>query len=264
MHLLYPCSPLRSRQPDEQYQAEVEAVRSEGFVISLFSVEAFQAGDFKASPPLPTNAEVLYRGWMLSKDEYASLVAIIRSSGSEPVSDLTSYLACHYLPNWYPLLSEFTPETKIYPADCDLAEELKTLGWSEYFINDYVKSLKTSVGSRISKPEQVQAVVSDMKRFRGTIEGGLCVRRVENFLSESERRYFVFDGKPRASEGEVPEIVQQCVSRVKSRFFSVDVIQRADGGSRIVEVGDGQVSDLVGWSPERFAKVLAQNFLNRN
>jgi len=239
-------------------------VRSEGFEASLFSVEAFQAGDFKASPSLPPNAAVLYRGWMLSKDEYASLVAAIRSSGNEPVSDLTNYLACHYLPNWYPLLSEFTPETKVFPADCDLARELKALGWSEYFIKDYVKSLKTSGGSRITKPEQVEAVISDMKRFRGTIEGGFCVRRIEAFLPESEQRYFVFDGKPCSATGDVPGIVGKCSSRVKSKFFSVDVIQRADGELRIVEIGDGQVSDLVGWSPEAFAKAMAQHFLNRN
>ncbi len=264
MHLLYPSSPLRPRQPDEHYQAEVEAVRSEGFETSLFSVEAFQAGDFKASPPLPTGAKVLYRGWMLSKDEYTSLVAAIHSTGCQPVSDTTNYLACHYLPNWYPLVSEFTPETKVYPADCDLAKELKVLGWSEYFIKDYVKSLKTSVGSRISKPEAVEVVVSEMRRYRGTIEGGFCVRRVEDFRPDTERRYFVFNGQPRAPIGEVPEIVHQCASRVKSRFFSTDVIQRTDGTLRIVEIGDGQVSDLVGWSPEVFSKAVAQSFLNWN
>lgn len=240
-------------------------MRSERFEVSLLSVEAFlQAGDFKANPPLPTGDEVLYRGWMFSKDEYVSLVAAISSTGCRPVNDTPSYLGCHYLPNWYPLLTEFTPETRVNPANCDLAKELKALGWSGYFIKDYVKSLKTSVGSRISKPEQVEALISDMQRFRGVIEGGLCVRRVEDFLPESERRYFVFDGKPHAPEGEVPDIVHECASRIKSRFFSVDVIQRADGELRIVEIGDGQVSDLVGWSPERFAKALAQNFLNRN
>ena len=57
-----------------------------------------------------------------------------------------------------------------------------------------VKSLKTSVGSRISKPEQVSAVVAEMQRFRGVIEGGFCVRRVESFLPETECRYFVVDG----------------------------------------------------------------------
>jgi hypothetical protein len=40
-----------------------------------------------------------------------------------------------------------------------------------------------------------------------------------------------------------------------SPFFSVDVALREDGVARIVEIGDGQVSDLVGWSPERFAEM---------
>ena len=30
---------------------------------------------------------------------------------------------------------------------------------------------------------------------------------------------------------------------------------------RIVEVGDGQVSDLVGWTPKQFAAILAEHFL---
>ena len=38
------------------------------------------------------------------------------------------------------------------------------------------------------------------------------------------------------------------------------VVQRTEGRLRIVEVGDGQVSDLVGWTPERFARMLAEHF----
>jgi hypothetical protein len=33
----------------------------------------------------------------------------------------------------------------------------------------------------------------------------------------------------------------------------VDVVQRADRVWRVVEIGDGQVSDLVGWTPDQFA-----------
>jgi hypothetical protein len=51
----------------------------------------------------------------------------------------------------------------------------------------------------------------------------------------------------------IPEIVRTCAERLPSKFFSVDVAQRADGVLRVVEVGDGQVSDLVGWSPKAFA-----------
>jgi ATP-grasp domain, R2K clade family 3 len=42
---------------------------------------------------------------------------------------------------------------------------------------------------------------------------------------------------------------------IASPFFSVDVARRVDGVERIVEIGDGQVSDLVGWSVERFVNI---------
>src|SRR5207249_952644 len=144
------------------------------------------------------------------------------------------------------------PETRVYPADCDLKLELQNLNWPEYFIKDYVKSLKTSLGSRISKPEQVAAVVTEMRQFRDVIEGGFCVRRVEAFLPQSERRYFVLNGVPHANSGDVPPIMRECAKRLNGHFYSVDVVQRRDAQLRIVEVGDGQVSDLVGWSPEQF------------
>ena len=94
-----------------------------------------------------------------------------------------------------------------------------------------------------------------MREYRGRIEGGVCVRRVEEFEPGTERRYFVLRGVGHAaSEAEpVPEVVRRCAERVRSPFFSVDVARRRDGRSRVVEVGDGQVSDLVGWSPAAFA-----------
>jgi hypothetical protein len=100
-----------------------------------------------------------------------------------------------------------------------------------------------------------------MRCFRGEIEGGFCVRRVENLLNDTERRYFIIDGVPHAATGDVPAIVHDCAKRLRSRFYSVDVAERAEGEVRVVEVGDGQVSDLVGWTPERFARMLVRHFL---
>ena len=251
---------MRSREADEQFAAEVEAVRDVGFGLSLFSLENFQTDTFRASPRLPNDIEILYRGWMLSAIEYAELVSAVLRAGARLAVDHASYLSSHYLPGWYTALADLTPETRVYPTDCDLQSELQALGWGEFFIKDYVKSLKTSVGSRISSPEQVVAVIADMHRFRGTVEGGFCVRHVEAFLLDTERRHFVLNGVPYAAEGEAPPIVHECARRLRSRFFSVDVVQRTDGQLRVVEVGDGQVSDLVSWSPKRFAEVLAEQF----
>ena len=174
MHVVYPSNPLRPKQPDEQFAAEADAVRAVGFEVSVFSMEDFQSGEFRLVPALPIGVEVLYRGWMMPAAEYRSFISnLAEVANARPVTSLESYLSSHHLPNWYPLISDLTPETRVFPPDSDLESELRGLSWPEFFIKDYVKSLKTAVGSRISKPEQVSVVVADMRRFRGTIESQL-------------------------------------------------------------------------------------------
>lgn len=98
-----------------------------------------------------------------------------------------------------------------------------------------------------------------MRRFRGVIEGGFCVRRTSSFLPDTEQRYFVLDGVPHSPAGDMHPIVHECAKRHRARFYSVDVVQRTDGQLRSVEIGDGQVSDRVGWTPERFARIHSQH-----
>ena len=142
----------------------------------------------------------------------------------------------------------------MYANNAELTTELRALDWGAYFLKDYVKSLKTIRGAVVRDPSEAPALISEMREYRGEIEGGICVRRVEEFIPESEIRYFVLrgvaytvlDGVP------IPGIVHQCAKRVPSKFFSVDVARRRDGALRIVEIGDGQVSDIVGWSLRAF------------
>src|SRR5215831_4384969 len=221
MQILYPSHPLFPKRPDEQFAAEVEAMQTVGFEVSLFSFENFQRGEFLSAPSLPSGCEVLYRGWMLSGAEYDRLVSALTRTGGRALIPTEEYLSNHHLPSWYPHIQDLTPDTRIFPADCDLGSELRSLNWQEYFIKDYVKSLKTSIGSRISRLEQVSAVIPEMQRFRGFIEGGFCIRRVEQFVPDSERRYFVVNGTAFAANGEVPGIVYECGKRHRSRFYSV-------------------------------------------
>jgi hypothetical protein len=119
-----------------------------------------------------------------------------------------------------------------------------------------VKSLKTSLGSVVRTPGGINAVVSEMREFRGEIEGGIVVRRVEDLVAETERRYFVLGGVAHAADGgALPELVRTIAARIASPFFSVDMVVRGDGKLRLVEVGDGQVSDLVGWAADAFVDI---------
>ena len=239
------------------FNEESQAMKAIGHSIHLIDTEALASGSSRARPPFEPGARVVYRGWMLTHGEYVNLAASVERAGGLCVASPDDYLATHHLPNWYPIVKDYTPETVFLDTDADLAPELRRIGWGRFFVKDHVKSLKTSVGSIIEDPEQIETVVSEMEKYRGFIEGGLCIRRVEDFIDGSERRYFVLNQAPYAAEpaAAIPEPVIFCAGAIPSPFFSVDVARRADGVERIVEIGDGQVSDLVGWSVERFVDI---------
>jgi hypothetical protein len=258
MMFLFPREYFNVKKVDEAFSTQFSHFQSAGFATAVISLDALVVGKTEIYP-LPTSpGKVVYRGWMLTDDRYLQLVNFIKSFGLEVFTSAEEYLATHYLPNWYPVIRDLTPETHFFSIDDDLEAALKGLGWERFFIKDYVKSLKTSIGAIVSEPEAIVTVVAEMQKFRGGIEGGICVRRVEDFIPATEKRYFVIDGKPFAASAdeEIPEIVKECAKRISSKFFSVDVVIReGDGCQRIVEVGDGQVSDLVGWSVDRFTSL---------
>lgn len=232
------------------YEEEYQAIRS-AFPVALFSLESL---DFRAKPQtLPT----LYRGWMLTPSEYTRLYNAVINNGAMMLTSPEQYEYCHYLPRWYESLKAFTPETLFFLEQDDIERELRQRGWTGCFLKDYVKSLSTDGGSVITDLSQIPEVIAKMKKYRGLVEGGLCARRLEPFLHETEQRYFVFRGKAFSVDGKIPDVVEKVTERVSSPFFSVDVIQRSDGVLRLVELGDGQVSDLKAWTPEKFTELFA-------
>lgn len=256
MRLLYPSSPMNSKEADETYLEESEAARAVGFDVSLFSFEDFERGDFKPRPGLQPDEVVLYRGWMRSVPSFANLVRAVEARSARTVTSVAQYQASHHLPEWYPLLTEFTAETVVLNEEADFASELGGRNWPGYFVKDYVKSLSTAGGALVSRPEDIAGVVSLMKKYRCVVEGGVCVRRKEEYEPASERRYFVFRNRALVLGGDTPEIVHACASRVASPFFSVDVARRSDGVLRLIELGDGQVSDRKEWSAEEFVRAV--------
>jgi len=69
------------------------------------------------------------------------------------------------------------------------------------------------------------------------------VRRVEQYIDNTELRYFVFNGLAYSPNGSIPDILTSIVKLVDAPFFSADIVQRADSVLRLVELGDGPVSD---------------------
>lgn len=256
MRIFYPDDPLDPRHAEGLFLPECEAARARGFDVSLFSFEDFARDRFEPRPRPGQDEAVLYRGWMLNLEQYERLVHAFRAFGLRPVVSLESYRVAHHLPGWYPLVKEWSAETLIFDAATDFEAALADVRWPGYFVKDYVKSLNTGPGSLVTHPKEIARVIAQLKKYRGEIEGGVCLRRPEEYLPGSERRYFVAGDRAFSADGEVPDLVASCAARVPSPFFSVDVARRSDGAQRIVEIGDGQVSDRKEWSVQQLVEVL--------
>ncbi len=256
IHFLFPSDPFNKRVVDSDYADDLNALAMRGFSHSLFSFEDFLEGKFKPSSPIPQDKSVVYRGWMMMPDSYAILNDTLVTSGCHLLTSPAQYRHCHHLPEWYESCSEFTPATVIVPPEVDFVEAVKDLGWARYFVKDYVKSLSTNRGSIADRPDEIAEIVDLMKRYRGYIEGGVCIREVEDLQPHTEQRYFVFNQKAYGSYGMVPELVKTIASRISSPFFSIDIVANTSGQLRLIEVGDGQVSSRKHWDADVFAQVF--------
>lgn len=259
IHFLVSAHPLDTGQPDDLFADQHRVLTERGFSVSILPESVLGQG--RRLRGVPMGADVVYRGWMLKLHEYAGLAAAIVEAGARPFTTPQEYAAAHHLPNWYARIADLTPETRVYDADAAMPRELAALGWPAFFVKDYVKSLKTSMGSIVHNPSNVVAVIDALKLYRDEIEGGICIRRVEEFLPETEVRYFAIRGRAFGPvlDVQVPEIVSVCAARIPVPFLSIDIVRRRDGQWRVVEVGDGQVSDLVGWDAETFAEIWARS-----
>ena len=256
MHLLYPADPLQPKRVDDTYAEEFRIAKDAGLGISIFSFEDFLDGRLRIRPEIPAGETVFYRGWMFTPAQYGELHVQVAAQGAAMLTSPPQYARCHHLPGWYSSLVELTPETVFFQETDDLAGALRLRGWTGCFLKDHVKSLSATGGSMVQDLAILPEVIAKMKMYRGEIEGGLCARRLEDFDQESEDRYFVFGGKAYAREDGIPEIVLTASRRIDSPFFSVDTIRRRDGIMRIVELGDGQVSDGKKWRPEQIIDIL--------
>src|SRR5277367_5737451 len=258
-HFLFPPSPLNLRMIDEAFQDQAIALKQAGFGTSIVDIDAG-----RISPSVLPENHCVYRGWMLNSEEYQHYLATVITNRATPFTPLDQYVMAHHLPNWYPLVSRFTPKTEVFPTDGgNIVESISALGWAKFQLKDYVKSLKTGDGSVITERKQIAPALENMVKYRGTIEGGIVVRSYEEFFAGSEKRYFVINGRyygqQSAFDIRAMRILEEVKGLIPSPFWSIDIAMRVeDGEFRVVEIGDGQVSDLVGWTEQRFAQVWQQ------
>ena len=241
---------------DKEWELEALAMKEVGFNTSIMN------DSFHIYPQPIKGETILYRGWMFEEEGYGSFIKNVESLGCKSFTTVHQYLNAHQLYRWYPILIDLTPETHFFSIDDELEGRMKALRWASYFVKTQTKSLNTGMGSILTDTRRVSLWVEEMKKYQGEIEGNLCVRKVEDFITDSETRYFVINGRAYGPRDEdIPPIVKEIIERLKrsfSKFYSIDIVERVDGVKRVVEIGDGQVSHIKEWSIDRFVNMILE------
>jgi hypothetical protein len=252
---LYPSHPLNRQQVDEQYQKEFALAADAGLSVHHFDIENILHSTI--IPALDDNAFIVYRGWMLTKEKYAQLEDRF---GDNLLISTENYCEAHYLPSWYNDIKSLTIPSIITNEE-DVLEGFKKFP-GKAFMKDYVKSLKTSKGSIVTSESDILETLSYMKFYRGILEGGIVLREVVELIPHSETRFFIVDDKIFSPKKDLTQhkLVEDVVLRMVAKnlpFYSVDIATKIDGDEVVVEIGDGQVSDYVGWDLKDFIGILS-------
>lgn len=248
---IYPANYFNPKEIDFLFKEEYDLVKK-SFETCLVDSSNFE------NLKLPTiENKCIYRGWMLKKEEYKLLEenchGLLHTS-------LENYLSSHYLPNWYESITHLTPKSIITTYE-NATQSFLDSGWKKVFVKDYVKSLKTGKGSIVDNVEDLERLMQEMEKFRGIIEGGIVLREFHDFLPRTEKRFFILNGCLNSPIENVPEKYMDVLEKVQNIhsdkfFYSVDLIEDEKGKVWVVEIGDGQVSDYVGWKVENFVNVF--------
>jgi hypothetical protein len=268
VQFLFPSDVTFARVPDECYLEEYEAAQDAGYACSIFASDP-SGNDHQIlpRPALVQNLPVVYRGWMKTPEQYRKLDLAISQKGASLMTSPEAYASHHHLEGWYGLCHGLTPQTIVLPIESSADQSAKALqvaNWQKVFVKDSVKSLSTGRGPVAHSTDEVMATLAEMIHYRGSLEGSICLREFEAFEEGTERRYFVIKGVGHSAEGRsVPPIVSEVAKRLSrysnpawSDFYSVDVVNLESGGHRVVEIGDGQVSDTKEWTAKRLIQLF--------
>ncbi|MEV4463674.1 ATP-grasp domain-containing protein [Micromonospora echinofusca] len=264
MLLLVPADPLRPRHPDAHFAPEAHAAREARVEVAVVDHDALARGDDvpRAVSRVTGQGVAVYRGWMLRSERYAAFADALARRGVALRTTGEQYRRAHELPGWYPGLAGLTPRSAwtvgTRRADFDRARH--ALGGGAAVLRDFTKSMKHHWHEAAFIPdlddgEAAWRVASRFVELRGDdLVGGLVLRRFERFTGAEVRTWWVdgvcvlvgahpdspYDTPPEAFDA---ALVSGSVAALGLPFVTVDLALRADGGWRIVELGDGQVSD---------------------
>lgn len=268
---IFPADPLggRSWTVDSHFEQEyTHAAR----LTSVALLDSYSFGDrVRLQIPESFESPVVYRGWMLSADEYRELHSAVESRGFTMLTDPESYLQAHSMDGWIDQFRGLTPSTRILPitvSEDELLSAAASLSSEEGF---FLKgSVKSEPGlSRAQTAEELPGLLERFRDFSGIGDDGQIALRSFVALDGqiAELRTWWIDGylslidiHPNFTEkglgdpldghkleNSAIDFTAKLAPKIKelsNRFITADIALTEDGDWILLELGDGQVSGL--------------------
>lgn len=286
--ILFCESPLEPNKVDPDFQEEFLCAQQNNFSAIIFNyedltnTERFDQATKKIKPAVDVTP-LIYRGWMLTPEQYSKLFNSLLLKNYRLVNTVREYQNCHYLPDSLKFIAGKSPQT-IYEKFIDsnsidgLIEKAKIFQTRAVIIKDYVKSEKhhwetACFVQNAADSLKLKETINNLLQLRGKyLNEGIVIREfveLKNLTRHSisgmplteEYRLFFLNKKLIGiydywEEGEytsaLPSTIQfeDIAKHIESNFFSMDIARRENGEFLIIELGDGQVSGL----PDRLSK----------
>lgn len=281
-YILFCESPFQTNKVDEDFEDQFISAKENGFETLLFNFEDLTSADrFSVATKQIKHNEVLvsviYRGWMLTPNQYLMLYNDLLSKNFKLINTVEEYQNCHYLPDSLRFIENRTPKTVFEKFDDDnsidnLLEKSKIFGQNPVVLKDYVKSEKhdwetACFVADASDTDKLKQSINNLVELRGyQLNEGIVVREFISLndltihsksgmpLTEEYRLFFFYkkllgiydyweEGEYKFSKPDTTEFeeIAQCV---ESNFFSMDIARQKNGELLIIELGDGQVAGL--------------------
>jgi hypothetical protein len=281
-HILFCESPFEKNKVDPDFEEEFLCAKQNDLPTILFNFdELTNTNDFedgtKRIKSVDDLRNVIYRGWMLTPNQYSFLYKSLLGKNYRLINTVTEYQNCHYLPDSLKFIEAKTPQTVFEKLLNDnsleiLIEKAKVFGNRPVIIKDFVKSEKHDWDTacfvdNASDTEKLKQTINNLILLRDKyLNEGIVVREFLELndltthsksgmpLKEEYRLFFynkkligTYDyweeGEYLLSKPDTKEF-EEIAKNIESNFFSMDIARKKNGELIIIELGDGQVAGL--------------------
>jgi len=280
---LFGCDSKNNTIVDATFLEEYDYLKSRDVKVFIIDLENILSKDDVLIEKSLYPVSLIYRGWMLSYQQYEKLYQLLLTKNYQLMVSPTAYRESHYLDKWYPKLSDLTAKTYFSegtPSEEKIKEMLSKFDHKSIIVKDYVKTLnyewyESCFIKDASNNEEALKVINNFINKQGdSFSGGLVLREYLDIkktnrhfkegdgLENEEVRVFCLDKEPfcfisywsggvALRDRNFLGIIDKC-NVLSSPFYTLDLAKLSTGEWIIIDVGDGQVSQLRGYDVEKF------------